>query len=559
MLSRLSVRNIVLIERADTEFSPGLNVITGETGAGKSTLRSALHLALGGRADTGLIRKGSDRAEVIACFSENACDKVAEYLAEKEIFIEAHEELTLRRILFRNKPARAYVNDTPVTAGVLAGIGERITEICGQFDDSELRSPRGFREILDHLLPDKKIRLDVKEAYASFKQAVLILEAERNAIESALKERDYAAHVFEELNALAPETGEEVTLAEKRAKMHALEKNAVLIQSALKKTEGDYHSGGIENLLIEQIKNLSAIEKDFPEEIARITEALSLSLEALGNATAELSKLNAATDFDSGELERAEERLFALRAAARKFRVNADELPRLRAEFSEKVDRADRGEARLIEAEKNLQSARSVYFEAAEKLSQARRAISGGAASAVTEQLSALKMENARFEIAFEPEEEPTSYGSDRVIFKIAVNPGAELTPLHISASGGELSRVTLAVKCALAGSDPGRTLIFDEIDRGVGGATASAVGAKLKETADRTGQALAITHSPQVAAKGDTHFHIVKHTDADEALSVITQLTGEKRTEEIARMLSGETVTESARAAAETLLSGAV
>ena len=557
MLTRLFVQNIVLIDKANLDFSSGLNVVTGETGAGKSTLRAALSLALGERADAGLIRAECEKAEIVAGFAPGKNAALKTLLAEQEIDHDETEELTLRRALFRNKPARAYVNDTPVTAGTLAKIGALLTETCGQFEDKTLLSPQGFRDILDGLLPDPSVRRDVTAAYHTLKAAENALEAEKNAIESALRERDYVRHVLEELNALAPETGEETKLAEKRARMTALEKNATLLRETYNALSGDYQSdGGLEDRLLNALKVLTATEKDFPEDMPPITAALGEALEALGNGAALLGKLNASLNFNPEELANAEERLFELRAAARKYRIPADSLPDLRKEFAAKAERADRGEEKLIAAENEIREAREIYDRKAALLSAARRDIAPEAAAAVTRELKALKMEKARFEISLQPEAAPASYGADRVMFEIAVNPGAPLAPLHKAASGGELSRFILALKCALSGQEIGKTLIFDEIDRGVGGATADAVGKKLKETADKVGQVLVITHSPQVAAQGETHFHIEKQTESDRARTHIRTLTGTCRQEEIARMLAGADITEAARIAAQTLLS---
>lgn len=550
MLISLCLNNIVVFETASLEFSEGLNVITGETGAGKSTILSALSLVMGVRADMGLIRTGTEKADVTAIFEYPLSHKVAEICKDYDIPFDG--TLIIRRILRKNRPARSYVNDVAVTAHILTQIANECAEICGQFEDRSSLSPSGFREMLDKYLNNPPLLQKMIECFEQFKKAQKELEDEKQALKEALREQDYLRHVLKELDALAPQEGEETELADIRSRMIATEKNAVSLQNIEQSLTSD--AGGIETILLGAIKALTHLENDFPEDLPVISTSLNDALEKIAQATTHLARFNNSLEFDPVTLGHAEERLFALRAAARKHHVMVDDLPRLHHDYTEKLALIDHGEAKLQTLEKKLHQAEKDYWETALELRTQRLKIVPDLEKNILKHLQDLNLGAVQFRIRLE-ETSPQREGADIVVFELSTGSGMAFGAVHKTASGGEMSRFMLASKAALSSYQGGSVMIFDEIDRGVGGATAEAVGIKLRNLTQDHGQVIVITHSPQVAAKGKTHFHIAKQSSDTKTHSVITHLDDSARREEIARMLAGTHITDEARAAAEKLL----
>jgi len=550
MLTGLSIRDVVLIETLDLEFAGGLGVLTGETGAGKSILLDALGLALGARADSALVRTGEAQASVAATFELPADHPAWALLDSNGLAAEPGEPLVIRRIAKADGGSRAFVNDQPVSAGLLRELGADLVEIHGQHDDRGLLNPRGHRALLDSYG-----RIDTgpaAEAWQRLRAAEDKLSEAKAAHEEAERDREWLAHAVHELNRLAPEAGEEESLAGLRAAMQAgarlgeeLETVAALIQGS---------EGGLAQLR-QAARRL--------DRIAGEHEALAATLAALDRAVIEaaegedaLERARAALAFDPARLDEAEARLFEIRALARKHRVEPDALPTLREELAAKFAALEAGGAHLAGLEAAVAAAQADYDRAAEMLGAARRTAAARLDAAVAAELAPLKLDMAKFRTAIDATE-PSAAGRDRVEFEVATNPGAPFGPLTRIASGGELSRFILALKVALHEEGGPRTIVFDEIDRGVGGAVASAVGERLHRLA-ASGQVLVVTHSPQVAARGATHLLIEKSHDGTGTRTGVRALDPARRREEIARMLSGAQVTDEARAQAERLLEAA-
>ena len=555
MLSALSIRDVVIIEALDLDFSHGLGVLTGETGAGKSILLDSLGLALGARSDAGLVRQGAAQAAVVATF-EIAVDHPARaLLADNEVAVEAGEPLLLRRLVKADGGSRAFVNDQPVSAALLRELGGLLVEIHGQHDDRGLLNPRGHRALLDAFARADAEAAAVAEAYQAWLAAEARLVTEREVIEAAARDRDWLAHAVAELEALAPEDGEEAALAEARA---AMQKGARLTEDL----------GAVSALLDGSDGGLSALRQAARrlDRVAHEHALLAEALAALDRAVIEASEAEdrlaqaaEAMAFDPARLEATETRLFELRGLARKHRVEPDRLAALTEELGDRLRALDAGEAGLADLESRAAEAKVIYVKAAEGLSRLRAEAAARLDSAVATELKPLKLDDARFRTVVETLAEPqwSAAGIDRVEFEIATNPGAPFAPLTKIASGGELSRFILALKVALAGTRDAGTMIFDEIDRGVGGAVASAIGERLARLAAGT-QVLVVTHSPQVAARGSQQFRIAKASEGLVTRTSVTALGAEERREEIARMLSGAEVTEEARAQAARLLEAA-
>lgn len=548
MFTSLSLSHFMVFDKAEFEFEKGLSVITGETGAGKSTILNALKILFGHRIDSTLIRTGHDESHLSASFSFQNNAYFREFCEKYDIL--SCEDFIIRRVLRKNKPNRAYINDIAVTAQCLIEFGNIAAEICGQFEDRDALSPIGFRTLLDSYLDDNTLKQNVKETFINFKTAEENFNREKKSIENALREQDYLRHVLTELDALAPQKDEEDALANIRHKMMAIEKNMSQLQSV---EQNLVYDTNIDAALLGAIKTLSSLEKEFPDSLSNIISDLNDAYEKSSLAAQNLSRFNQSLDYDPDLLSNSEERLFALRAAARKHHVAVDDLFDLHKDFTERLSKIDHGEAMLIKLEKILEDSKSEFFAAAEKLSIARKQVAPDLETNILSHLKDLNLETAQFRIRFEPSS-PSLEGIDNVIFEISSGPAMPFGAVHKTASGGEMSRIMLAIKASLRQHNPEHILIFDEIDRGVGGATAEAVGKKLLELSQKNGQLIVITHSPQVAAKGDHHYHIVKQNLQDITTSHMTYLTGKSRHEEIARMLSGAHITDEARAAAHKL-----
>ena len=553
MLTALAIRDVVLIEALDLEFGPGLGTLTGETGAGKSILLDALGLALGMRADSGLVRNGAAQATVSASFELAADHPAFALITENGFDSEAGEALVIRRIVKADGGSRAFINDQPASAATLRELGGMLVEIHGQHDDRGLINPRGHRALLDSFG-----RLDVAGVAAAPRAGRIAEDARgtpRTALENAARDREWLDHAVDELTRFAPELGEEALLAAERSDM---QKGARLTEDLETVTAHlDGSEGGLAALR-QAARRLDRIAPEHP----MLGEALMALDRALIEASEAEDKLAAAADamrFDPARLDAAETRLFELRALARKHRVEPDALAALRDELAGRLDRIEAGDAGLAQLEATARATRQSYTDAATRLSEARTAAAARLDTAVAGELAPLKLDAARFRTTVEtlPESGWSPSGRDRVEFEISTNPGAPFAPLIKIASGGELSRFILALKVALAEEGAATTMIFDEIDRGVGGAVASAIGERLQRLASDA-QLLVVTHSPQVAARGRHHWLIAKSHDGLVTRTGVRPLDAEERREEIARMLSGAEVTAEARAQAMRLLEAA-
>ena len=553
MLTRLSIRNIVLIEALDLTFGRGLGVLTGETGAGKSILLDALGLVLGNRADSGLVRGGEDKASVTASFEFAALPlALAERLDDADIEIEDGEPLIVRRQLRADGKSKAFVNDQPVSVGLLREIAGFLVELHGQHDDRGLVNPRGHRALLDRFAGVDGAKLAA--AWTSWRRAEDALAEARLAVETAKADQDLLLAHLAELTALEPQAGEEARLAETRADMQKGEKLSGDLEELRHLWEGS--DSPLASLRV-AARRLDRIAPEHPL-LAEALAALDRAVIEAGEAEDKLEAAAEALVHDPAALEAAETRLFELRALARKHRCEVDELPELMRDMRSRLESIEGSEAQLDALEAAAKDAGARYRKEAEALHDARLAAAARLDKAVAGELAPLKLDAARFRTAVTqlPEERWGAQGMDAVEFLIATNPGADFAPLAKIASGGELSRFILALKVALAEQGGAATVIFDEIDRGVGGAVASAIGERLARlSAD--GQLLAVTHSPQVAARGRMHYMIAKSSDGTVTKTGVALLDPAGRQEEIARMLSGAEVTPEARAQADRLLEG--
>ena len=554
MLPRLSIRNIVLIEALDLTFGRGLGVLTGETGAGKSILLDALGLVLGNRADSGLVRGGTDKASVSASFEFAALPQgLAERLDDADIEVEDGEPLIVRRQLRPDGKSKAFVNDQPVSVGLLREMAGFLVELHGQHDDRGLVNPRGHRTLLDRFAGVDGAQLAA--AWRAWRSADEALGEARLAVETAKADQDLLLAHLAELTALEPQAGEEARLAAARTDMQKGEKLSGDLEELRHLWEGS--DSPLASLRV-AARRLDRIAPEHPL-LAEALGALDRAVIEAGEAEEKLQAAAEALVHDPAALDAAETRLFELRALARKHRCEVDELPELMRTMRGQLDSIEGSEAQLDALEAAAKEAGQRYRAEAQALHDRRVAAALRLDEAVARELAPLKLDAARFRTAVTPlpEDKWGAGGTDAVEFLIATNPGADFAPLTKIASGGELSRFILALKVALAEQGGAATVIFDEIDRGVGGAVASAIGERLARlSAD--GQLLAVTHSPQVAARGRMHYMIAKSIDGTVTKTGVALLDEGGRQEEIARMLSGAEVTPEARAQADRLLEGA-
>jgi DNA repair protein RecN (Recombination protein N) len=550
MLRQLAIHNVVLVEKLELEFEPGLGVLTGETGAGKSILLDALGLALGARAEAALVRSGEEQASVSAELDLPSGHPVHGRLREQGIEIEAGEPLIVRRTLKADGGSRAFVGATSVPAGLIRDLGSLMVEIHGQHDDRGLLNPKGHRELLDAFGP-----LDtgpVERAWSEVIRVEAELAEARAQAAMAEREREYLEHSSEEIERLAPEAGEETSLAEERAAM----------QAGLKAGESlsglDDLLGGSEGALAQLRQAARRIERGAADHdlLAEALAALDRAVIEASEAEDRIARAADALAFDPARLDRVEARLFDIRALARKHRVEPDALAALGEQMRGQLAAIRAGGERIAELDEQLAEARKAFATEAERLSEQRHAAARRLDAAVAEELHPLKLDAARFRTSIAPAE-PGPSGTDRVEFEVSTNPGAPFGPLTRIASGGELARFILGLKVALAEAGSAATMIFDEVDRGVGGAVASAIGERLARLAQQS-QVLVVTHSPQVAARASHHYRIEKSHGPDGTRTTVRKLSAAERREEIARMLSGASVTEEARAQAERLLDAA-
>lgn len=553
MLTLLDIRDVVLIEVLRLDFAAGLSVLTGETGAGKSILLDALGLALGARGDAGLVRRGAAQALVVAAFEVPPVHPVRALLADSGI--EADDSIILRRLLKADGGSRAFINDQPASAALLRDVGASLVEVHGQTDDRGLLSPRGHRALLDVYGGLGGETAAVAAAWDMWRAAIAA-EAEAQATLAADQaDREWLGHAIDELAALAVEPGEEAELAGHRADMQKGARLADDLATVVAEIEGS--DGGVARLAA-AARRLDRIAAEH-ELLGAALAALDRALVEAGEAETQLQAALRALDGDPARLETVETRLFEIRAMARKHKVDAEALPALLETLEARAAALGAGEEGLAALSATKAQARTDYLAATSSLTVARRAAGERLDAAVARELAPLKLDAARFRtvVADVGEGDWSAAGCDRVEFEIATNAGAGFGPLIKIASGGELSRFVLALKVALAETGSAGTLIFDEIDRGVGGAVASAIGERLARLAE-TAQVLIVTHSPQVAARGQHHYRIAKSADGQVTRTGVTALDSNARREEIARMLSGAEVTPEARAQAERLMAAA-
>ena len=553
MLVQLSIRDIVLIERLDLGFEAGLSVLTGETGAGKSILLDSLSLALGGRGDGGLVRHGEDKGQVTATF-EVGMDHPARLLL-RENGLDDDGDLIFRRVQSADGRTKAYVNDQAVSVQMMRQLGQHLVEIHGQHDDRALVDTNAHRALLDAFAGLSDEVVSVQGLYRTWRDAERGLKVHRAKVEAAAREADYLCSSVEELEALSPRDGEEEELAERRSVMQKSERIAGDIAEASEFLNGNASPVPI---IASMMRRLERKSHEAPGLLEGTVQLLDAALDNLSNAQMEVEAALRRTEFDPRELERVEERLFALRAAGRKYSVPVSDLPALAERMVTDLADLDAGEEKLAKLEAQLGVVKADFDRAAMSLSEKRRNAAAALSEAVMAELPALKLERARFTVEVKSDaSSATADGIDVVEFHVQTNPGTRPGPIMKVASGGELSRFLLALKVALADRGSAPTLVFDEIDTGVGGAVADAIGQRLKRLS-KTVQVLSVTHAPQVAARASTHLLIAKGPAGDGTERIATRVATmqpEHRTEEIARMLAGASVTDEARAAAARLL----
>ncbi|CAK0757382.1 DNA repair protein RecN [uncultured Gammaproteobacteria bacterium] len=551
MLAAITIRDVVLIERLTLSFSAGLCVLTGETGAGKSILLDALGLALGARGDSALVRHGASQAVVTAEFDLPPDHPVFALLREQGL--DSGDTLTFRRLINADGRGRAFVNDQPVGVTLLRQLGEELVEVHGQFDTHGLLDPRTHLAVLDAHAGVQAAAARVAAAHRTWRQLEQARSQAAGDADRARAEEDYLRHAVAELDTLDPRPGEEAELAETRTMLMHREKLAEAINGALGDMAGER---GVERALYAALRVLTRVADKAGGRLDAAIAALDRAGAEAGEAGALLRSAAADIDSDTGALERLEVRLFALRAAGRKHAVAVDGLAALRADFVRRLALIEDQGDTLSRLARQAEQARAGYREVAKKLSAARAVAALTLDRAVALELPPLKLDRARFITRIEPlgEAEWGACGIDRVAFQVSTNPGAPPGPLNKIASGGELSRFMLALKVVLARAGTVPTLVFDEVDAGIGGAVAAAVGERLARLG-REVQVLVVTHSPQVAARGVTHLQVRKSIIGERVVTEVATLDGPARREEIARMLSGAQVTEEARRAAQALL----
>jgi DNA repair protein RecN (Recombination protein N) len=547
MLLTLDIRDVLIIDHLELAFQPGLNVLTGETGAGKSILLDALGFVLGWRGRADLVRQGADQAEVSAEFALGPDHPALAVLAEAGLPV--GDTLLLRRVNTRDGRKSAWVNDRRASGEVLRALSECLVELHGQQDDRGLLNPRGHRDLLDAYADVGALTDASRAAWRALRQARQTAEAEAARLALLEQEADFLRHAVRELDSLNPEPGEEAALDARRRLMQSSQKMRADVARALDALSED----GAERLLMDATRWLDSAADAAEGRLDAALDALSRAMDALGEAQSGVSACLEALDFHPGDLEAVEERLFALRGLARKHNVLPDDLGGFAADLRARLDALDNGAQHMAALIRAQAQAQAEYDRAAGALTQARQAAAARLDTDMAAELAPLKLDRAVFVTRVTPADSGPD-GVDAVTFEVATNPGAPAGALSRIASGGELSRFLLALKACLARGSAGITMIFDEIDRGVGGATADAVGRRLRALAQGA-QVLVVTHSPQVAAQGAHHWRVEKSVTDNQTLSRVVPLSADARVQEIARMLSGDRVSDAARAAALDLL----
>ncbi len=556
MLTHLSIRDVVIVDKLDVDFAPGLCVLTGETGAGKSIVLDALGLALGGRADAGLIRQGADKLTVSASFALPLKHPVSAQLAAQDIALE--DEVVLRRVVGTDGRSRAFINDQPVSVGLLRDIGALLVEVHGQFETHGLLDPATHIAALDAYRRVKSRDSTDAACAASWTawcEAAALLKSAQDVLSTALAEEASLRHHVSELAMLAPKPGEEQELAATRSVLRHFEQ---IVKAMTEARAVISENTDVEAALRGALTRLTRVAAQAGGRLDTLCQALDRAAIEAGEALRELDRVWADFDADPAALERSEERLFALKAAARKHGCAVDDLAGVLDTLKAQLHAVDGGAESVKHLASAERTARTEYDKAAHALSLARKEAAGALDKLVTKELSPLKLDKATFRtvVAAKPEAAWNENGMDRVSFEISTNPGLPPGPLDKIASGGELARFMLALKVVLAGSQERAALIFDEVDAGISGATANAVGERLARLA-KTVQVIVVTHAPQVAARGDHHWRVSKANRAGQTMAKVEELLPAARREEIARMLAGEKITDEARAAADSLLSG--
>ena len=561
MLVNLSIRDVVLIDRLELEFRPGLGVLTGETGAGKSILLDALGLALGMRAESGLVRQGAEQAVVTAEFAVPSGHAACRLLVEQGFSIERDQaddldrggSLVLRRVLTSDGRSRAFVNDQPASIGLLRQLGEFLVEIEGQFAQRGLLDSATHREALDAFGGYGADLTALDQAWRSWQDARAERVEAETAVTRSRTDEEFLRHALAELDAIKPELGEETRLADMRGFLQQREKLSAALDAALTELTGER---GAEHKVNTALRPLERLRDRAGDRLDMAVAALERAAMELREAIAQVEAAGQAIGPSGQSLEQTEERLFALRALARKHGVAVDGLADLRNDVAAKLAALDDGSDLLRRLARREAEGRSDYVKAAGRVTLRRQTEAKALDAAVAKELKPLKLDKAQFRTVLDPRDETewSATGVERVHFEVQTNPGAPPGPLAKIASGGELARFLLALKVVLARSLPALTLVFDEVDSGIGGAVAAAVGERLHRLAE-TLQVLVVTHSPQVAAKGTHHWRVAKRQAANRTLTTVVELGAAERQEEIARMLSGSTITTEARAAAASLM----
>lgn len=556
MLQHLSIRDIVLIDQANLSFGPGLSALTGETGAGKSILLDALGLALGARSDSSLIRKGAEQASVTATFSPEKLDTLPKLLDEQEIVVEPGEDLLLRRTVNADGRSRAFINDQPVSIGLLRQVGDAIVEIHGQFERFSLAEPANQRRALDAFAGVEKDLDKLSHLFQDWRSAVDAHSEAAQALSASASQSEELRTALEELDKLDPAEGEQDELTSRRQLLQNAGRLVETFNNASTSLSGE---DGAETLLQRAARLLERDDEIAGGRLTPVIAAIDKASAELAEAVLELNSVAHALDTDTGDLETVEERLFALLAAARQHNATPDDLPQIRRDIEMKLAAIDGRDNQLDTLAKAVETSRRAYSEAGEALSRKRQKAARMLDTRIGKEFAPLKLDNASLTTKIERLDEASwsESGLDAVHFEVATNPGAEPGPLGKIASGGELSRFMLALKVVLAGTSGAGTIVFDEVDTGVGGATAAAVGERLAELAGSGDgqQILVVTHSPQVAAAAREHLRVEKQADGKSAVTKVVRLEEAERREEIARMLSGARITDEARAAADKLM----
>jgi len=551
MLRSLSVRDVVLIDRLTLSFDEGLAVLTGETGAGKSILLDALGLATGARAEARLVRSGADKASSTAVFDMPKAESLKALMDEHDIPLE--DDLILRRTVGTDGRSRAFINDTAVGIGLLRQVGEMLVEVHGQFDNQRLTNPAHHLNLLDAFGGHGPARDKVKEAWSAWVDALRQLDEAKAQLIEAKRDEEFLRHAVDELTALDPQPGEDKALDQERRRMMNAEK---LIQGMNEAAGALTEGRGVDGALQAALGTLERLRDEAGGALDETLAALERALNEASDAASLLDRASEKMDLDPASLEKAEERLFALRACARKHGVEVEGLPALAADFMAKLGALETGEGHLEALANAATKAQATYTATASQLTKMRGETAVKLDAAMAQELEPLKLGTARFVTTLTPLAEASwgPAGTEKAAFEVATNPGAAPGPLAKIASGGELARFMLALKVVLAEIESVPTLVFDEVDAGIGGATASAVGERLSRLGEDL-QVLVVTHSPQVAAKGAHHLRVAKAVQGGTTATDVEMLDAPARQEEIARMLAGAEVTPEARAAAQTLL----